>query len=138
MEFCVTQGAKQRVLCQSRESRKRTVVTQGGIPKSINIVLMIPLDHRAGPSSKRDLERNSGYQPLLAFVGRLLALEDPIVDVRRVQTGFQNRHCEVRSAPWEAKKGQKALPMGVLKWNRTNDRKEIQARVEGGPTTTTT
>ena len=50
-----------------------TLVTQGGPkrdtwsfkgdPKSIRMALGNPLDHKAGSRRKRDLERNSNYQP---------------------------------------------------------------------------
>ena len=45
-----------------------------GVPKSIRMARGTPLAHRARPRRKRDLERNSTYQPFWPF---LAALGDP-------------------------------------------------------------
>ena len=57
----------------------------------------------------------------MALLGRTWALQGPILDPRGVPKMFQNRHGEARSAPWGAKKGQKALLKGVPKWGRKSD-----------------
>ena len=59
------------------------------------------------------------------FFGRPWAVQGPILDPRGVPKMFQNRHGEARSAPWGAKKGQKALPKWVPKWGRKSERKGL-------------
>ena len=131
IEPCVNQGVPKRVLWHPmgvpnehlghpRGSKRGPWLTQG-VPKSIRMALGTPLDHKADPRRKRDLEPNSKDQPFCPPLGRPWALQGSIVDPSGVPKLPKTRHGEARSAPLGAKVGQKSLQKGVPKWDRKSD-----------------
>ena len=103
----------------------RALVTQGG-PEIDWDGLRDPFGTQVVSRTATGRRASLGGPAFLDLLGRPWALQGLILDPRGEPKMVQNRHGEARSAPWGAKKGQKALPKGVPKWGRTSERKGYQ------------
>ena len=92
-----TQGGPETNLMSPKGPQKSALVNQG-VPQSIRMAIGTPLDHRARPRRKRDLERNSKDQPFwlpLAAPGRSKApfwIPGGFQNDTQIDMGRQGRH----------------------------------------------